>query len=174
MFSAQKLAELIGCCLCSHAEKATRPAKAMRLWDHKTPYGIHPSWGALTVLTETKLPETMRLRGALVLLFHDFLEDTTAPLPPELPPEVVEDIQGMTFRNFTDEMQLIWERPRIIRLWKLYDKTSNLLDSTWMSARRHQECAEYLTRLCEDVEQEYPGLNIITIARAIAAKSLAP
>ena len=54
-----------------------------------------------------------------------------------------------------------------IRLLKLYDKTSNLMDGIWMDEEKRERYVEYTSRLCQDVEQNYGELNITRIARAI-------
>lgn len=151
----------------AHGEKALKPSKAVRKWDETTPYGIHPTWCAMTLLTETTLPEELRVTGAQALLFHDILEDTTVGLPSGTPHEVVELVEGMTFASSDEEMELIWTRSREIKLLKLYDKTSNLLDAAWMSEEKRTRYAAYLAKLCDEIEPLYGRLNIIQIARAI-------
>lgn len=167
--TAQELAGLIGYSFRAHAEQPTKPSKAVRKWDGKTPYGIHPTWCAMTLLTETTLPEELRATGAQALLLHDILEDTTAGLPEGISAEVAKLVEGMTFASSDEEMELIWTRSQEIKLLKLYDKVSNLLDASWMSEEKRERYAAYLVRLCDDVEPRYGQLNIIRIARAIAS-----
>ncbi len=167
--NAHQLASLIAQSITGHADYATKPSKAIRKWDGKTPYGIHPVWCAMTVLTETSLPEDLRVRIAQALLFHDFLEDTTAKLPDMLTDGVRELVDEMTFESSAVEMQEVWSRSAEAKLAKVYDKTSNLLDGSWMTQEKRAQYADYLLRLCEVVEKAYGPLNIITIARAIAA-----
>lgn len=166
--TAQELAGFIGYSFAAHAEQPTKPSKAVRKWDGKTPYGIHPTWCAMTLLTETSLPEELRATGAQALLLHDVLEDTTAGLPQGTPDEVAKLVEGMTFASSDEEMELIWTRSQEIKLLKLYDKVSNLLDGSWMSKEKAERYAAYLLRLCDEVEPQYGKLNIIRIARAIA------
>lgn len=167
--TAQELVGFVGYSFRAHAEQATKPSKAVRKWDGKTPYGIHPTWCAMTLLTETTLPEELRARGAQALLLHDVLEDTTAGLPQGTPDEVARLVEGMTFASSDEEMELIWSRSGEIKLLKLYDKVSNLLDGSWMSKERAERYARYLLRLCDEVQPLYGNLNIIRIARAITA-----
>lgn len=167
MFEARTLADRIYFCFLAHSEKATKPSKAVRKWDGQTPYGIHPTWCAMTLLTETTLPEEFRVLGSRALLLHDVLEDTTAALPVQTPAEVRNLVEGMTFESSDEEMELIWSRSLEIKLLKLYDKVSNLLDGSWMSAEKRARYATYLLRLCDEVEPHYEKLNIIKIARAI-------
>lgn len=165
--TAQELAGVIGYTLRAHAESPTKPSKAVRKWDGKTPYGIHPTWCAMTLLAETTLPEELREAGAQALLFHDILEDTTAGLPEGTSARVAELVEGMTFESSDEEMELVWSRSDEVKLLKLYDKVSNLLDGSWMSGEKRERYAGYLLRLCDAVEPIYGGLNIIRIARAI-------
>ncbi|MDP2669133.1 MAG: hypothetical protein Q8P07_04845 [bacterium] len=167
MMTAQRLAKMVSKTFLAHAEKPAKPSKAVRKWDGKTPYGIHPVWCAMTLLAETTLPEKFRVTGALALLFHDVKEGTTAELPKGLLREVVRLVEGMTFESSDEEMLKIWSRSRKIKLLKLYDKVSNLLDGSWMSKEKRVRYAKYLLRLCRDVEPHYGKLNIIRIARAI-------
>lgn len=167
--TAQDLAGFIGYSFRAHAEQPTKPSKAVRKWDGKTPYGIHPTWCAMTLLTETTLPEEIRVTGAQALLLHDVLEDTTAGLPEGTPTEVIKLVEGMTFVSSDEEMELIWTRSQEVKLLKLYDKVSNLLDGSWMSQEKRERYAAYLVALCDDVEPHYGQLNIMRIARAIAS-----
>jgi (p)ppGpp synthase/HD superfamily hydrolase len=154
----------------AHSVGATEPSKSVRKWDGKTPYAIHPVWCAMTILAETSLPEDVRQRGVKALLLHDILEDTTFDLPEETPEDVALIVRGMTFVSFDEEVKLIWERSDEVKLLKLYDKTSNLLDSTWMSFSKREQYEEYLIDLCLDTEPVYGELNIHRIAKAICDK----
>lgn len=136
----------------------------------------------MTFLQETELPESIdRETGALALLWHDVAEDTTQG--PESIPDwicshkdrlvVVELVRQMTFTGEAGstaiEIQEIWDRPPIIRLLKLYDKTSNLLDGTWMSDEKwNEQYVPYVLELADDVEANFGKLNIVRIARAVA------
>lgn len=166
--NAHQLASLITQSITGHADYATKPSKAIRKWDGKTPYGIHPVWCAMTVLTETVLPEDVRVRVAQALLFHDFKEDTTAELPDRLADGVRELVDEMTFESSEVEMQQIWSRSNEAILAKVYDKTSNLLDGVWMTPDKRTKYVQYLYRLCAFAEQAYGTLNITIMARAIA------
>jgi len=167
MIPVHELTDLISYIFNAHADKSKELADTVRKWDGKTPYGIHPTWCAMTLLTETTLPEELRVTGAQTLLLHDILEDTTGGLPDGTLSEVAKLVAGMSFASFTEETELIWEQSQEIRLLKLYDKVSNLLDGSWMSPEKRQYYAEYLSQLCDDVESNYGCLNIIQIARAI-------
>lgn len=151
----------------AHSDCPKSPSKAVRKWDGKTPYYIHPLWCATMIATETNLDEKTRGEGIQVLLYHDFLEDTAALLPSYLPDRIIELVRHMTFENTAQEMQLIWDKPAEIRLYKLYDKTSNLLDSSWMDNEKLLAYSHYTDQLCLDAERNYGKLNITTIAKAV-------
>ena len=152
----------------AHAHYAKRPGKAFRKWDGKTLYGIHPVWCATTILSETTLDEQTRQDGALALLYHDVLEDTIQQLPEALSERVQELVNAMTFYGGSEqEEREIWNCPQEVRLYKLYDKVSNLLDGAWMSPERRKHYEDYTCRLFRDVEENYGVLNITKIARAI-------
>lgn len=141
--------------------------KRTRYWDGKTPYHIHPIWCATTLLHETFLPEGLRQDGSQALLYHDILEDTSSPLPGWLSERVKELVRDLTFENSQQEMEQIWAKTPEVRLLKLYDKTSNLMDGVWMDREKRERYAEYTSKLCQDVEQNYGKLNITRIAKAI-------
>jgi (p)ppGpp synthase/HD superfamily hydrolase len=152
----------------AHEHNAKKPSKAVRKWDGKTPYYIHPLWCATTIASETTIDETTRNEGILALLYHDVLEDTTKGLPEGMDNNIGHLIKEMTFEGGSEqEMREIWNKPRQIRLYKLYDKVSNLLDSCWMDTEKRAKYIAYTKRLCEDVNENYGELNITKIAEAI-------
>ncbi len=152
----------------AHIDHPKTPADAVRFWDMATPYLIHPCWCAMTLLTETSLPDEIRLPGYLALLFHDVIEDADLELPATTAPVVVELVQDMTFDSFSNEVDDIWSRSETVRLLKLYDKTSNLLDASWMSIEKWNKYARFTNQLARDVESNFGDLNIVKIADAIA------
>jgi hypothetical protein len=167
-----KLTEAIVYSMRTHAEWAKEPSKAVRFSDMKTPYGVHPLWCAATVLQETRLSEVDRTDFALALLYHDLLEDTRITVD-ELPEGTAERVKWlvrqMTFPGgFSKEMSEVWNRDPTIRLLKLYDKVSNLLDGSWMKESKWKAYCAFTGALADDVERNFNGLNIIKIARAIA------
>lgn len=163
-----ELISQIGYVIDAHTNHPRSPTNAVRLWDKETPYAIHPVWCAMTILTETNLPKNLREGGALVLFYHDVLEDTNAPLPNDLTPAVKQEIYDMTFPGgIEQEMREIWNKGNIIRLYKLYDKVSNLLDASWMPPELHNKYIDYTRKLLHDVEQNFGSLNIVKIAHAI-------
>lgn len=166
----QNLAHLISYAIESHRDHATKSSKTVRKWDGRTPYGIHPTWCATTLLTETTLPEELRIMGAEALLFHDVLEDTTAELPHLTSHRVRDLVDEMTFDNSDEEMERVWSRSQECKLLKLYDKVSNLLDGVWMTPEKRAKYVAYTLRLAEEVERDFgPQLNILKIARAVCA-----
>lgn len=169
MMNAQDLADWVAYTLVTHATMAKKPSKAIRKWDGATPYGVHPAWCAMTILQEPSLPEEVRVRGAATLLYHDITEDTLGSLPSETPKDVVQGVHDMSFAGGSaEEMELVWGKPPEIRLFKLYDKVSNLLDSAWMSGEKLSRYQRYTQWLAEDVALNYGELNIVRMARALA------
>lgn len=153
----------------AHTEKARDPNNITRKWDEKTPYYNHSIWGATTILHETSLPEDTRVDGSQALLYHDVPEDTTAELPAWLSNRVKGLILGMTFDSSEDEWENLWNRDKEVRLLKVYDKTSNMLDSVWMKPERREQHKTHLIRLIDDVEHNYGDLNILKIARIFSS-----
>jgi len=152
----------------AHASYPKKPINAFRLWDQQTPYSIHPLWCAMTIATETTLPEKIRKDGMITLLYHDILEDTTKKLPLGLNQNVCHLIRDMTFSGgINEEIKKIWHKSKEVRLLKLYDKVSNLLDGIWMKPDKRTAYQQYVEQLIKDVEHNYTKLNIIRIARAI-------
>ncbi len=168
------LQRAIDICLDGHGNHSRRPEASVRKWDSQTPYGVHLLWCAMTFLQETDLPKSLdRQICALALLFHDFDEDTTMKLPEWLPKSTIEFVKHMTFTGEVGstaiEIREIWNRPEIVRLLKLYDKVSNLLDGKWMPDEKwNEQYVPYVLQLAEDVEKNYGELNIVRIARAVA------
>ncbi|HQU07461.1 MAG TPA: hypothetical protein PK539_00145 [Candidatus Paceibacterota bacterium] len=153
-----------------HALHPKEPKNAVRKWDGKTPYGVHPVWCAMTVLTEELLPESCRIRLSQALLFHDFREDTDDEVPDSVEDGVSALVDEMTFRSSDDEMENLWSRSDETKLGKLYDKTFNFLDNSWMSDERKAKHAAHLRRLCDVVQRLYGTLNIVLIARGVLHK----
>lgn len=155
-------------CYTAHTHHPLKPSKAVRKWDGRTPYFVHPVWCATTILEEPNLPEPLRRRGAQALALHDVLEDTTLKLPKSIGPTVRKLVQGMTFEGGSaQEMVEVWSRPPEIRLLKLYDKTCNMLDDGFMDPAHRRKTRRYVRRLIADVEAHYPGTNIVKLARAL-------
>ena len=84
------------------------------------------------ILHETALAEDIRVDGSQALLFYDVLEDTLAELPNYLSDRVKKLVQDMTFESSDVEMLKVWDKPIEVKLFKLYDKVSNLMDARWM------------------------------------------
>lgn len=155
----------------AHTHHPKTEKDAVRFWDNKTPYIIHPTWCAMTLLTETTLPEQLRFEGYQALLWHDVLEDTTiTELPDKTSKNVIRFVQHMTFSSFSEEIKNIWLKDKEIQLFKLYDKTSNLLDGTWMNENKWNQYVEFTLQLMENVQSEYGELNIVKIAKGITQK----
>ena len=151
----------------AHSKYPKSPKKSIRYWDKTTPYAIHPIWCAMTLLTETTLPENIRLDGYQALLWHDTLEDTTLPLPANIRPEAKTLVEEMTFDSLEQEMMDVWGKSDTAKLLKLYDKVSNLLDGIWMDKSKLEKIKGYTHQLTKFVENIYGELNIVKIAKAI-------
>jgi hypothetical protein len=152
----------------AHIDLPKTPADSVRFHDYLTPYIVHPIWCAMTLLTETSLDEGIRFKGYQALMWHDTLEDTFAKLPDDMDPTVRSLILDMTFDNFQEEKLKIWQCSKTVRLLKLYDKASNLLDASHMSQEKWNVYVDFVTQLIADVEINFGSLNIVKIAKAIA------
>jgi hypothetical protein len=154
----------------AHTRHAKTPDDATRRFDGKTPYAVHPIWCAMTILSEWSLAPELRRAGYQALAWHDTIEDTHLPLPATVDDEVKNLVAELTFAPDEDERELIWARSREAKLLKLYDKVSNLLDNRgWRGADSWRRWADHTLRLADFVEREFGPLNIVRIARAIAA-----
>lgn len=176
MAKFDQLKSAIVSCIDGHTQHSKRGNT--RTWDKQTPYAVHPLLCAMMFLQETRLSgdaKRKRPQCALALIYHDFVEDTKVALPAWLPRGVLKLIDLMTFSGEVGsteiEKQQIWNLPPIIRLLKLYDKVSNLLDGAWMPDEKwNEQYVPYVLELASDVEKNYGGLNIVKIARAIAIR----
>lgn len=170
----KRFGDAVAFCIEAHTNHARR--NNTRLWDEKTPYAVHPIWCAMALLQETSSRiQEGRDDYFFALLFHDLIEDTTVALPDWLSPESVSLIGQMTFSGEVGsteiEIREIWSRPPVVRLLKLYDKVSNLLDGSWMSDEKwNEQYVTYVLRLADDVENAYGDLNIVRMSRAVAIK----
>jgi hypothetical protein len=151
----------------AHMDYPKSPDDTIRFWDKTTPYAVHPIWCAVTLLTETKLPEDIRFQGYQALLWHDTLEDTNLPLPDTTAAEVAKLVHEMTFQNFGDEQDKIWTCQDVVKLLKLYDKVSILLDAVWMKGEKWNHLVDYTLKLRQFVLETYGDLNITKIAGAV-------
>jgi hypothetical protein len=164
---ADQLAAALQHTIRAHSHFPHTPRDAVRLWDNHTPYAIHPIWCAMTLLTETTLPQDIRYHGYLALLWHDTLEDTTLPLPNDIHPAVRQLVEEMTFANLDDEFVQVWTRSDTTKLLKLYDKVSQFLDGVWLRDVRWNQLLSHTHKLQTFVEATYGELNIVKIARAV-------
>lgn len=158
----------------AHDLHSRTPKDRVRRHDGETPYLVHPAWTAFTIMQEPGLSLELRWLGFRVLTLHDVKEDTTFELPDWVPVEVQEHVTLMSFESSQVEMKEVWSRSEVIRLFKLYDKVSNLMDGTWMDARPEgyrQEYERHTLRLADDVEENFGLLNICRIARVLCSKS---
>jgi len=154
----------------AHANYPKTPEDAIRFWDKTTPYAVHPIWCGVTLLTETRLSADIRFKGYQALLWHDTLEDTHLPLPEATDAEVARLVEEMTFLGFTDEQEKIWACRDVVKLLKLYDKVSILLDATWMKPEKWNHLVDYTLALRQFVLETYGDLNIVKIAGAVCLR----
>jgi hypothetical protein len=167
---ASDIKEAINFAIDAHTNHSKEAKGIVRRWDKTTPYAIHPIWCAMTLLTETTLDEETRRTGCLALLWHDILEDTDVLLPENTKEKVRKLVEELTVESLQKEMQEIWGHSDEAKLLKLYDKTSNLLDGSWMDDDRRNRYIEYTTRLIDFAAERYGELNIVKIARAICKR----
>lgn len=167
---AKDMQKAINHAFAAHIENPKSPEDAIRFWDKKTPYVIHPIWCGITLLTETKLPEEIRLPGYQALIWHDVLEDTNLPLPEGTDAEVARLVGEMTFASFKEEQELIEGKEKLVKLLKLYDKTSILLDAVWMKDEKWNNLVDYTLKLRQFVLEIYGDLNIVKIAGAVCIR----
>jgi len=92
---------------------------------------------------------------------------TLLSLPDDASDTVKQLVQDMTFQNFDDEVAHLWEKSDTVKLLKLYDKTSILLDAIWMENAKWNKHVEHARKLLDFVVNKYGELNIVKIARVI-------
>lgn len=165
---AHSMLDAITFAFTAHAETPAKPANAFRKFDGRTPYAIHPTWCALTMLHESTLDEALRIRCAYTLIFHDILEDTTSRLPEGTDPQIAALVDEMTFPDGSAQEQAeLWDRSKEARLCKLFDKVSNHVSPYKTTPEKAAKANAHLSRLIEDVEANFGILNITRIARAL-------
>lgn len=155
----------------AHQEKVLPTAKAFRVFPsgEKNPYFTHSLWCSTMILLETQLPESLRENGAIALLFHDVLEDTSSPLPESLSPESVSLINDMTYKDFKEEVGGVLKKDSEVKLLKLYDKVATLYDGCLRSFR-YPEWLDFTEKLIVDVEENYGQLNIVILGKELVVK----
>lgn len=104
------------------------------------------------------------------MLWHNTLEDTNLPLPGNTNGEVVRLVHEMTFESFRDEQDKIWDCRDEVKLLKLYDKVSILLDAVWMKDEKWNHLVVYTQKLRQFVLETYGDLNIVKIANAVCQR----
>ncbi len=171
---AGTLAGIISSVFRAHHAYAKKGSKRFRKWDGKTPYGIHPTWSALTLLTETTLDEWTRTVGVWTLLNHDLLEDTSAslilPKDERLRAKITTNVKDMSKKPGESKDEEFWRlinSNNEIILFTLYDKVSNLLDGAWMDDVTKTMYTSYVRVLADNAFKIYGDLNIVKIARSI-------
>jgi hypothetical protein len=163
----------------AHQNKTKPDANKFRIVSdgEKIPYFFHSLWCAVMIYMEPTLNKDIRTNGAIALLFHDYLEDTTASLPEKLPDEAKKLIESMTiekeakydFSRYNKEKVVIFDEEPMIRLLKLYDKVATLYDGD-LEKERYTDWSRFVNKLADDVEKNYGNLNIVMLGRQLAAK----
>lgn len=155
----------------AHQEHTLPTAKAFRTFPggEKNPYFTHCLWCSTMMLLDTQLPERLRDAGAIALLFHDVLEDTSQPLPESLPSDVLRLVKDMTYNNFAEEVVGVLSKNHEVHLVKLYDKVATLYDAGLRSFR-YPEWLDFTEKLIESVETHYGQLNIVILGKQLAKK----
>ena len=160
----------------AHQEKYNAFGKPLRS-NQLLPYFTHPLWCSIMILLEPTLPESIKEQGSLALLFHDILEDTTEPLPADLPDTVKGLVRELTvekeakynFSSWEKEKLTILEKPIEVQLLKLYDKTASIYDRS-IKGDRYDEWTRIVLKLAENVEKQYGPLNITDLAKTIVTR----
>lgn len=168
----KRFVEYINFTALAHQEKTLPTAKAFRTFPsgEKTPYFAHSLWCSIMLWLDSDLPESIRYPGALALLFHDVLEDTSMQLLGDVSDEVRHLVIEMTYKGgFNEEKTAVLTKPPLIQLLKLYDKTATLYDGD-MKPGRVDEWTGFMEKLIETVEREYGTLNIVLLARELIKK----
>ena len=133
------------------------------------PVVIHSLRCAMTILHETQLPDEIGcrdIRHCCCMMFWKI----PVVIPGNLDERVVVLVHGMTFDSFQAEQAAIWDQPDDIKLLKLYDKTSILMDAVWMRDKKWNNLVDYTLALADFVEKTYGLLNVVNIARALARR----
>src|SRR5215510_12902581 len=107
---ASEIADTLTHAIRAHTDCASSPGDAVRKFDGKTPYAVHPLWCAMTILMECQLDSELRHIGYQALAWHDTLEDTTLALPDGVDPRVRRLVEELSFAKHEDERVLIWDR----------------------------------------------------------------
>ncbi len=144
----------------AHTNHPKTPEKAYRRFDGITPFVIRPIWCATTIVTESTLPMVTRTLGFYTLLYHDVLEDTNILLPDDLSEDVKNAVREMTFANTSEEMKKIWKCSPEIKLFKFYDKVSNIFNLEGWPISKIEKYLEYTDDLAAASFEEFGMLNI--------------
>gem|GEM_PF-5824182 len=152
----------------SHEYRVTDLMKAVREFDGETPFSVHAIWCAATILHDIVLPRNVRFVGAIVLLQHDLLEDTTSEVYFRCSPGIRHIVREMTFLggNAEEREKLPGCRP-LVKLLKLYDKVSNYLHRLPSGCDAQAEEQEHISWLAEEVDGVYPGTFIVATVRSL-------
>ncbi len=172
MFTGIELGKMISSIFYHHECHSRKPEKAFRKFDGRTPYGVHPTLAAMLILHEEYLLEDVRVIGAKALLAHDLIEDTKIARLPDWcyqPLAIASLVYELTFYEDQDPSVEIWKRSDKAKLLKFYDVTVNLMCVSAMKPERVQYCREQAQKHLAWVEERYPHLEIVKIAKGLLA-----
>lgn len=143
--------------------------------DGKVPFMNHPIWCATMLLTDTEVPWKEREIGFQALILHDVLEDTCLELPDWIEPEVKEVVKEMTFKTWEENVQMMPQKDRFIKLLELYDKLSSMFENHVVAHEKTEEeignkrnqWKKLVIYLVAEVEKNYGNIRAVQIGRAI-------
>jgi hypothetical protein len=139
-----------------------------RKFDGRTTASVHELSLATAVLAwEESMPENKRVELALVLFFHERIEDSTAKFPRWLPQRVKMLVREMTFKKGEDKYVAMWKRNKGILLAELWDCTVNLMANRNNPPDKRVKCQRCVRRLLRYIKPKYPNLAIIKLAEAL-------
>lgn len=148
------LSDYLGFVIKAHSKEfAKKKSRIARFHDGVMPYAIHPIQAALTFAQDEVWSLEFRVRGMLVLLGHDVLEDTTLTIPEYISKDVTDFIEELTYADDNPDIvrKSLDEKSSFSILCKLYDCLSNVMDATKLI--NEFEPAKNYPMLCKEVLQ---------------------
>lgn len=170
MIAAEEFKALVDFAYQAHQLNVNKHGSTVRQ-QKSVPFVTHPLWCALMVLNDTSLPQAQRELGFKVLLLHDVLEDTTLPLPQNLPEEVVNLVQAMTYKNFAEEKTIVPQKSPFVQFLKVIDKVATIYDNhgndTVIKPERKKDWRAYTELLLTNTEAEFGATQSYRVAKLI-------
>ncbi|MFH0952458.1 MAG: hypothetical protein V1838_04730 [Patescibacteria group bacterium] len=135
------------------------------------PFCSHPMFGALLLLHDIKLPYELRKLGFRVLMRHDIKEDTGYPLSEaNTDPPALRYVDMMTHNTWQEEMDSTPGKPIEVKLFKLIDKISTIMDYDMVTGQGEEKARQWLSyakQLLKEVQAYYGECDTVVIARAV-------